>query len=389
MLSMLSVMVPSLNVNDQPINDASSLVRPANLRGMSSDHTLLLLNGKRRHRSAVITFLGGGLSDGAQGPDISVIPAYALKQVEVLRDGAAAQYGSDAIAGVINFVLKDAREGGHVALKVGGYSRSSTYYKELNSRMDNLRVRDIESYLLKAYGNAEQALENIGFGSGNTSGKEAAAVDALRKTLENGGELRKIAGAEEAPLANEIFEKWLSEVKLLNTKTYVDEVTTQARYTLEKNSNPPRKVGTTLELFDCLTCDKCIPVCPNDANFVLKIPQGETEILEFENNKSGWSVNARSSLKLAKKYQIANFADFCNECGNCDIFCPEDGGPYLLKPRFFGSRETFQEFSYRDGFYIEHVETDDQASTVFSRFDGKEYRVSETGNTVNYSGPDF
>ncbi len=80
-LSMLSSMVPSLSVNDQPINDATSLVRPANLRGMASDHTLLLVNGKRRHRSAVITFLGGGLSDGAQGPDISVIPAYALKQV--------------------------------------------------------------------------------------------------------------------------------------------------------------------------------------------------------------------------------------------------------------------------------------------------------------------
>jgi len=122
-LSMLSTMVPSLNVNDQPINDASSLVRPANLRGMSSDHTLLLLNGKRRHRSAVITFLGGGLSDGAQGPDISVIPAYALKQVEVLRDGASAQYGSDAIAGVINFVLKDSPDGGSVALKTGGFSQ--------------------------------------------------------------------------------------------------------------------------------------------------------------------------------------------------------------------------------------------------------------------------
>ena len=274
-------------------------------------------------------------------------------------------------------------------LKVGGYTRSSTYYKELNSRMDNLGVSNIDSYLLKAYGNAEQALRNIGFGSGNTSGKEAVVVDALRKTLENGGELRKIAGVEEAPLANEIFEKWLSEVKLLNTKTYVDEVTTQARYTLEKNSNPPRKVGTTLELFDCLTCDKCIPVCPNDANFALKIPQGETEILEFENNNSGWSVNARTSLKLAKKYQIANFADFCNECGNCDIFCPEDGGPYLLKPRFFGSRETFQEFSYRDGFYIERVETDDQASTVFSRFDGKEYRLETKGSLIRYSGPDF
>lgn len=122
-LSMLSVMVPSLNVNDQPINDATSLVRPANLRGMASDHTLLLLNGKRRHRSAVITFLGGGLSDGAQGPDISVIPAYALKQVEVLRDGAAAQYGSDAIAGVINFVLKDSNSEGGIAVKTGTYSQ--------------------------------------------------------------------------------------------------------------------------------------------------------------------------------------------------------------------------------------------------------------------------
>ncbi len=121
-LSMLSSMVPSLSVNDQPINDATSLVRPANLRGMASDHTLLLVNGKRRHRSAVITFLGGGLSDGAQGPDISVIPAYALKQVEVLRDGASAQYGSDAIAGVINFVLKDSPSGGSVALKTGVYS---------------------------------------------------------------------------------------------------------------------------------------------------------------------------------------------------------------------------------------------------------------------------
>ena len=121
MVSMMQTVVPSFNVNDQPINDASTLVRPANLRGMASDHTLVLVNGKRRHRSAVITFLGGGLSDGAQGPDISVIPSSALKQVEVLRDGAAAQYGSDAIAGVVNFVLKDADEGGMFEARYGSY----------------------------------------------------------------------------------------------------------------------------------------------------------------------------------------------------------------------------------------------------------------------------
>jgi iron complex outermembrane recepter protein len=121
MVSMLQATVPSFNVNEQPINDASTLVRPANLRGMASDHALVLVNGVRRHRSAVITFLGGGLSDGAQGPDLSIIPAIALKQVEVLRDGAAAQYGSDAIAGVINFVLKDDKEGGQFEAKYGSY----------------------------------------------------------------------------------------------------------------------------------------------------------------------------------------------------------------------------------------------------------------------------
>ena len=119
MMTLMSSVVPSFNVNSQPINDASTLVRPANLRGLPPDSTLVLVNGKRRHRSAVITFLGSGLSDGSQGPDISVIPSIALKQVEILRDGAAAQYGSDAIAGVINFRLKDADEGGAVEIKTG------------------------------------------------------------------------------------------------------------------------------------------------------------------------------------------------------------------------------------------------------------------------------
>lgn len=119
MSNLLRNVVPSYNVNAQPISDAATIARPANLRGLSSDHTLVLVNGKRRHRSAVISFLGGGLADGAQGPDISVIPAIALKQVEVLRDGAAAQYGSDAIAGVVNFQLKDASDGGSIETKWG------------------------------------------------------------------------------------------------------------------------------------------------------------------------------------------------------------------------------------------------------------------------------
>ena len=114
--------VPSYNVNTQPISDAATVIRPANMRGLAPDHTLVLVNGKRRHRASVITWLGNGVSDGAQGPDISAIPSIALKQVEVLRDGASAQYGSDAIAGVMNFILKDDSSGGSIEAKYGEYS---------------------------------------------------------------------------------------------------------------------------------------------------------------------------------------------------------------------------------------------------------------------------
>jgi iron complex outermembrane receptor protein len=114
--------IPSYNVNAQPISDAATIVRPANLRGLSPDSTLILVNGKRFHRSAVIAFLGGGIADGSQGPDLSVIPGIALKQVEVLRDGASAQYGSDAIAGVINFKLRDNSEGLLLEGRYGEYA---------------------------------------------------------------------------------------------------------------------------------------------------------------------------------------------------------------------------------------------------------------------------
>ena len=118
---LLRTVVPSYNINTQPISDASTVVRPANLRGLAPDHTLVLVNNKRRHRASVIHWLGNGLSDGSQGPDLAPIPSIALQQVEILRDGASAQYGSDAIAGVMNFRLKDNYEGGSFEFKPGIY----------------------------------------------------------------------------------------------------------------------------------------------------------------------------------------------------------------------------------------------------------------------------
>ena len=114
----LKALVPSYTATPAT-GDGAAFVRPTSLRGTASDQTLVLVNGKRRHRSALVQFLAPAAGNGAHGVDIGMIPGIAVKSVEVLRDGAASQYGSDAIAGVINFVMKDASEGGQVQVIYG------------------------------------------------------------------------------------------------------------------------------------------------------------------------------------------------------------------------------------------------------------------------------
>ena len=120
-LDVLTNVVPSYNVGREPISDAGTLIRPANLRGMPSDSTLVLVNGKRRHRGAVIGEFITGINKGAQGVDLMPLAGIAMQQVEVLRDGASAQYGSDAIAGVMNFVLSDDPEARNIQVHLGQY----------------------------------------------------------------------------------------------------------------------------------------------------------------------------------------------------------------------------------------------------------------------------
>jgi iron complex outermembrane receptor protein len=103
----LQELSPSVNFPRQSVADATDIVRPFTLRGLSPDHTLVLLNGRRRHRSALVHIFGAGMGAGASGIDLNALPSHAIDRIEVLRDGAAAQYGSDAIAGVVNVALKD------------------------------------------------------------------------------------------------------------------------------------------------------------------------------------------------------------------------------------------------------------------------------------------
>jgi iron complex outermembrane recepter protein len=117
----LQQLAPSVNFPRQSVSDATEIVRPFTMRGLSPDHSLVLLNGKRRHRTALIHYYGAGQGAGSSGVDMNAIPAGAVERLEVLRDGAAAQYGSDAIAGVVNVVLKEGAFAPFLSADLGQY----------------------------------------------------------------------------------------------------------------------------------------------------------------------------------------------------------------------------------------------------------------------------
>lgn len=122
----LTKIMPALNTQRFPIADGTSFVRPVSLRDLSPDQTLILVDGVRRHRSALVNLQYdplGTVNQGAQAVDFSAIPANAIKRVEVLRDGASVLYGSDAIAGVVNVILNDAPQGAAVSAQYGEYSK--------------------------------------------------------------------------------------------------------------------------------------------------------------------------------------------------------------------------------------------------------------------------
>src|ERR1700674_2292397 len=133
MLDTLSNLVPSFIVGQNSISDASSFVRSPSLRGLPADEMLVMLNGKRMNRSALVQVFQGGeteLAFGSQGPDLASIPAISIKSLEILRDGASAQYGSDAIAGVLNFGFRDNSSGIEVTGRYGEYFPGGGYSRD-------------------------------------------------------------------------------------------------------------------------------------------------------------------------------------------------------------------------------------------------------------------
>jgi putative selenate reductase len=135
---------------------------------------------------------------------------------------------------------------------------------------------------------------------------------------------------------------------------------------------PPRRIGRHLALFDCVNCDKCLPACPNDANFVYEVEPLEREYESYRAEGGRAIPVPGGRLEVRERHQIATFQDFCNDCGNCDTFCPEDGGPYLEKPRFFGSLAAWRRLDTIDGF---HVRAGAGGDWMWGRVGGVPYKL--------------
>jgi putative selenate reductase len=207
-------------------------------------------------------------------------------------------------------------------LRIGGYGRISTYLQSLEKAMKSVGAASIDDYILKVFSQSDAAE-------------------------------RKAAADTKQPLSSPA----LAWVGLLNTKIAAEKARADIRYRAAKNRKVPTRIDSHLETFDCITCDKCLPVCPNAANFTYPTPIVAFDYHDLLIDPVGTvGIDGAKKFEITESMQIACYADFCNECGNCDTFCPEYGGPYIKKPTFYGSAHSWQQAAPRDGFFIERAE---------------------------------
>jgi putative selenate reductase len=248
-------------------------------------------------------------------------------------------------------------------LRTGGYTRLPAYLRELDARMHAVGAVDVDSFILKARAQGTRAVDKL-------VARDAPWYSPLKESLATpGSDVRGVAlahGLDEAT-----FEQIVQRAALLNTTPIVEGARNDPRYKAAQNARPPKKIGKTLALFDCTNCDKCVPVCPNDANFTytLEVAEHAAFTLTRAASEAAVSITSAEPVRVTDAHQLANYADFCNECGNCDVFCPEDGGPYVLKPRFFGSEAEMDRHPHLDGLVVQGT---DRAA---GRFRGVRYRL--------------
>ncbi len=212
-------------------------------------------------------------------------------------------------------------------LKTGGYTRLFDYLKNLKQAMAETGSRTITEFILAS--------------AGGTAASVAAAAAA-------------------------------------NSSRLVPALVHDPQYQAHMNRKTPPKINSHLALFDCITCNKCLPVCPNAANFSLPIGKKSRPLINYRIDNGRLTPMPAGEFVLAQAQQIANLADFCNDCGNCDTYCPEAGGPFIEKPRFFFTQASFEKSAHGNGFCFAAPDT------LRGRLAGEEYQLTRAAAGQKY-----
>jgi putative selenate reductase len=257
-------------------------------------------------------------------------------------------------------------------LRQGGFGRLSGYLRALARAMERCGVTTREAYVLAAHGHAAAAVREAlaAFSGGEAACERQGArleTVALEAPDELPGALRDAADA--AGLDGDALALHATRVAgRLNGRDIVPPLADDPRYSADSNAKTPRRIESVLELYDCINCDLCISACPNDAIFAYEARpmETDTEILELPGDGSLQRVPGEG-FAILESHQLAVLESACNECSNCDVYCPEHGAPFLIKEQLFLGADTFHA-SGADGFCR-------VGDTLLGRVRGRELRL--------------
>ncbi|HYM60648.1 MAG TPA: glutamate synthase [Thermoanaerobaculia bacterium] len=253
-------------------------------------------------------------------------------------------------------------------LKQGGYGRLHSYGAALAARMDSVNAATVDDFIIRGRGLGEAAFDRLALAPEEQRMYRAMLADSERL---------------DEVVPPEVYQRWVATAKILNAEDYVESLDSDPRYRSERLDHAPGKSGRPLTLFDCSTCDLCIPACPNAA--IVRFPTLDSSLPKalLRREKGGWSRIETGDVALLKKHQIATFADFCNDCGNCEVFCPDPGAPNELKLRLFMTAEGWRHDPSLDGFFLECT---DEGIEVLGRIGGEEYALSVAADGLDGKG---